>query len=280
MTGPFEEPRPHPTLGANYGVRHAASARHARLVALALSAVSCGRAALGPELGETVVPPPVTPTQVVPEKQPTRHAQQAIVEQAASAVWRLRRQPRFASMAPLLSQARAVAIFPRLIKISLVFGGEGGHGVVVAKGSDGSWSLPAFYSLGAPSVGLQAGVQATTVLLFIMNDNTLDEMLYSSLTLGASTSATLGQIGEGGPTEPELLSKNVFALADTGGAFAGISFDGYVIMASQEHNDAYYGEGATPRGILIDRSHRRPEAIVLLRALESDAIGPEVDEPD
>lgn len=272
-------PRPNHPVGASFGVRRAASACHACLVALAMSAVSCGRAALGPELGETVVPPPVMPTQVVPENPPTGQAQQAIVEQAADAVWHLRRQPRFASMGPLLSQARAVAVFPRLIKVSLLFGGEGGEGVVVAKETDGSWSLPAFYSFGAPSVGLQAGVQATTVLLFIMDDVTVEQMLYSSLTLGTSTGATLGQVAEGGLTEPEPLGKNVFALADTGGAFAGISFDGYVIMASQEHNDAYYGAGSTPRGILFGRRHRRPEAIVLLRALESDTIGPEVDAP-
>jgi len=195
-------------------------------------------------------------------------AQQAIVDRAAEAVTRLRQQPRFSSIEPLLTKARAVVIFPRLLKASLVFGGEGGNGVVLVKRPDGSWSGPAFYSLAAPSVGLQAGVQATTVLLFIMNDLTLERMLHSSLTLGASTSATLGQVGERDLTETEIVSRDIFELAESGGAFAGVSYEGYLITARQKHNEAYYGAGAAPRAILMDAKYSRSEADGLKRALE------------
>lgn len=238
-------------------------------VVWAIGTLACGPPCLTPDQHGTVVPP--SPAAPVPAQQPSGRAQQAIVEEAATAVSQLSRQPRFASIGRLLEHARAVAIFPQLIKASLVFGGEGGTGVLVVKGSDGSWSLPAFYSLGAPSIGLQAGVQATTVLLFIMDDITVERMLYSSLTLGVSTSATIGQVGERDLADAELLSKNIFELSEASGAFAGVSFDGYVITVRQKHNDAYYGAGSTPQGILFKRTHRRPEAIVLLRALESAA---------
>jgi lipid-binding SYLF domain-containing protein len=183
------------------------------------------------------------------------------------AVSELKRQPRFSSVEPLLAKARAVAIFPRLLKVSLLFGGEGGNGVVLVKRADGSWNGPAFYSLAAPSVGLQVGVRATTVMLFIMNDLTVERMLQSSLTLGASTSATLGQVGERDLTETELLTKDILELAESGGAFAGVSYEGYLITARQKHNEAYYGSGANPRGILLDTTYARSEADVLRNAL-------------
>jgi len=238
------------------------------LFAVAFHTLACGPAALVPE--QTGIAVPLTASFAPPE-QPLGGAQQAIVERAADAVSRLTARPKFSAVARLLEKARAVAIFPELSKTSLVFGGEGGNGVVVAKGYDDSWSYPAFYALGAPSAGLQTGVQSTTLLLFIMDEKTVERMLYSSLTLGANTSATLGHVGERGLTETELRSKNIFELAEAGGAFAGVSFDGYVITARQEHNSAYYGAGATPESILFDRSSRRPEALVLLRALSSGA---------
>lgn len=158
-------------------------------------------------------------------------------------------------------------IFPRLVKASLILGGEGGNGVLVAKGSDGSWSNPAFYTLGAPSVGLQLGYQEAMVVLFLMEDSVLQRALHSDVTLGASTSFALGDAGAAGQSEHEILAKPIYQLVEARGAFVGASLDGYVISARNKHNQAYYGEPATPHGILIERKHSRPEAQVLLRAL-------------
>jgi lipid-binding SYLF domain-containing protein len=179
----------------------------------------------------------------------------------------MRDNPAFAGMERLLEHARGVMIFPRLVKASFIVGGEGGNGVLVARGVDGSFSNPAFYSLGAPSVGLQVGYQEATVILFIMDDRVLEHALHSDFTLGGTTSITLGHLGEGGESEREAFSKPVYQVVDVAGAFAGISLDGYVIGLRNKHNYAYYGAPATPRAILIERTHSRPEAEVLLRAL-------------
>lgn len=203
---------------------------------------------------------------VAPEP-PAQSAQQRIVKRASDAVYRLREQPRFQVVDELLAHCRAVLIFPRLIKASLVFGGEGGNGVLVSKNETGQWSAPAFYSLGAPSVGLQVGFREATVLLFVMNDLTLQRMVESSLTLGATTSITLGRAGERGLTEAEMLSKDVYEVAEAGGAFIGFSVEGYVIAARDKHNAAYYGAPVAPRDILFERRVTRPEAEVLHRAI-------------
>jgi SH3 domain-containing YSC84-like protein 1 len=194
-------------------------------------------------------------------------AQQAIVERSAAAFTRLRESSGAAKVDVFVERARGIMIFPRLVKASLILGGEGGNGVLLAKADDGSWSNPAFYSLGAPSIGLQIGYQEATVVLFLMEDSVVQRALEADVTLGANTSVALGHVAETGGTQGELLSKPIYQLIEARGAFVGASLDGYVISARNKHNQAYYGGPATPRSILIDRSQHRPEADVLLRAL-------------
>jgi lipid-binding SYLF domain-containing protein len=204
-----------------------------------------------------------------PRPAPIGAPEQAIVERSAEAFERLRKNPRFAKMDFYLQRARAVLIFPRLVKASLIFGGEGGNGVLVARQADGSWSAPAFYSLGSPSVGFQIGYQQATVVLFIMDQPTLEQALRSSVSLGAKAGVTLGEIEEPVGTKGEVMTANIYQVVDADGVFAGISLDGYVIGARARHNLEYYGKSVTPRQILIDGSVRRPESAVLDQALAS-----------
>lgn len=198
-------------------------------------------------------------------------AQQAIVESAAAAFLRMRQNPEFSEMDRYLARARGVMIFPRLVKASFILGGEGGNGVFVARAPDGSWSDPAFYSLGAPSVGLQIGYQEASVVLFFMTDAAVEQALRADFALGASQGVALGRVGERGDTQSEVFSKPIYQMVEAGGVFAGLSLDGYVIGARSKHNVAYYGEGATPHGILIQRAFRNPHAEVLRRALQPSA---------
>ena len=216
---------------------------------------------------------PSTPEPNHADDSETGAAQQAIVERAGAAFARMRQNPRFASMGPFLERARAVMVFPRLIKASLIVGGEGGNGVMVTRKADGTWSDPAFYSLGAPSVGLQIGYQEATVVLFFMEQQAVEQALQAEFTLGTSSGAAIGEVGEYGSKEGEILSKPIYQVVEAGGAFAGISLDGYVISARNKHNQAYYGEPATPRAILVDHSIHRADAAVLKQALATKPAG-------
>jgi SH3 domain-containing YSC84-like protein 1 len=178
--------------------------------------------------------------------------EQELLERSAAAFAELRRNPRFSRIDLALERARAVLIFPRLVKASLIIGGEGGNGVLVARRADGSWSDPAFYSLGSPSVGLQVGYQEAAVALFIMDDATLDRALHSSVVLGGKAGATLGDLDDLDRTRADVLSANIYQVVDAQGAFAGVSLDGYVIGARGERNRSYYGRPVTPREILLD----------------------------
>ncbi len=71
-----------------------------------------------------------------------------------------------------IKTAQAVMIFPSVLKGSFIIGAEGGNGVLLTKDANGEWSYPAFYTLGAGSIGLQAGFQDAEAVFVI---NTLNE---------------------------------------------------------------------------------------------------------
>ena len=68
----------------------------------------------------------------------------------------------------LLADAQGVAIIPGVIKVGFIAGIRRGHGVVMVRGPEGAWGLPQFVTLTGGSVGWQAGVQGTDVVLVFM----------------------------------------------------------------------------------------------------------------
>jgi SH3 domain-containing YSC84-like protein 1 len=219
--------------------------------ALVLGAVACSHSSH----------PPASPTA---EK---RTPQQEIVDASAAALSHMRQNNRFASMEADLGRARGVMIFPHIRKASLLVGGGGGNGVLVARGADGTWSDPAFYSIGAPSVGVQIGYQEATVVLLIMNDETLKKVMHSDFTLGANAGGGVGHASEHGAVTGEAVARDIEQFAEAGGAFVGISLDGYVTSYRDKHNMAYYGAAVSPSEILLERSAHEAEAQVLRQAL-------------
>src|SRR3546814_19782269 len=77
-----------------------------------------------------------------------------------------------------ISRAKGVFIVPQLLKASFIIGGEGGSGVLLAKTQTG-WSEPAIYTMGAGSIGLQIGGEASEVMLLLMSDKAVEAILRS-----------------------------------------------------------------------------------------------------
>lgn len=196
-------------------------------------------------------------------------AEQRIVDRSAAALAKMRADSDFRLLDTHLPKARGVLIFPRVIKAALVFGGEGGNGVLVARGADGSWGPPAFYSIGAGSVGLQLGYQEASVVLLLMNDSTLLSVIDGGLKLGADASIAAGTVGESGQSRSASVSADVIQFADVGGVFAGVSLDGAVIEERNSFNQRYYGPEATPHGIVLQRRFGAAGADAIHQALGS-----------
>lgn len=193
--------------------------------------------------------------------------QQQIVDRAALAVDRMRASGQFPALEDLLRRSRGVMVFPRLIKAGLLVGGEGGNGVLLSKDAQGRWSGPAFYSLGAGSLGAQIGYQEAAVLLFFMTDAALLGAIDSGVTLGTDTSVAAGTMGDAGEARGKSAAKDILQLVDVGGIFAGVSLDGTVVGSRQEFNRAYYGGDATTFGVVVERRFDAPGAARLHAAL-------------
>src|SRR3546814_373780 len=150
----------------------------------------------------------------------------------------------------LMRRAKAVVIFPSVLKGAFFFGAEGGSGVLLARGGGGQWSYPAFYTMGSASFGLQIGGQAAEMMLIIMTDKGLNAVLNSKVKLGGDIAAAMGPVGVGAEAATTAnLGADIYTYSVNEGAFLGASVAGAVIYPRAEWTHAYYGDpGATAPG--------------------------------
>lgn len=131
--------------------------------------------------------------------------------------------------ATLLADAQGVAVIPKVIKVGLVAGFRGGHGVVIAKDKDGNWGDPVFVDLAGASVGFQAGVESTDVVLVFRRRESLDRILAGKgkLTLGADAAVAAGPVGRQAAAATDAkLEAEIVSYSRNRGLFAGVSLDG------------------------------------------------------
>ena len=117
--------------------------------------------------------------------------------------------------------ARAILVFPRIVKAGLVVGGQSGEGVLFVNGEP-----VGYYRISAASVGLQAGGQTFGYALFLMNDTAVNSLGLKAFffTLKLEKCATVADlkplagayreaIAKGsGDAEAEVLSQRLQAL--------------------------------------------------------------------
>lgn len=194
--------------------------------------------------------------------------QERLVSNAAATVERLRSDDSFAQLAPMFARAKAVLIVPSLVKAGFILGGEYGTGVLLVRRDDGSWSDPAFYTLGAGSLGLQAGIQNSEVLFTIMTDQALAALLGSAVKFGTDVGVAFLAIGGGWEASTTVnLGADIYAFSHAVGLFGGGSLEGAVVKARTTWNAAYYGNAASADDILLRRAAAHPQAKVLRDAL-------------
>ncbi len=154
----------------------------------------------------------------------------------------------------LLKRARAVVIFPQVLKGAFIVGASGGNGVALARDAENRWSSPAFYTLGEASFGFQAGGEASEVLLVALTDRGLRALQSTSAKLGADVGLAAGPVGLGAAAATENLSADIVSYVRNKGLYAGASLSGAVLAVRDGLNQSYYGRAATPTDILISHA--------------------------
>ena len=193
--------------------------------------------------------------------------QQELVDSSAVAVKIMRSNPDNRSLNYLLKHAKGVMIFPGIIKAGFLLAGEAGKGIMAAKDEDGSWSSPVFYNITGGSLGIQIGLQRSSVILVFMNDRVLNSAIDSGLTLGVDAAITAGSSSFNITASTKTIYSDIYCFASIEGVYAGIAMNGCVITINKSSNQAYYNSDADPREILLDRELDNPESNILKIAL-------------
>ena len=194
---------------------------------------------------------------------------QAIVDKARGSLRGFVADKDYAALPAMLRQARAVVIFPQVLKAGFFLGGSGGTGVLLVRDAKtGDFGQPAFYTMGSVSFGLQFGGSAAEVVMLVNTQQALDSMLTNKLKLGGEA---LVAAGPRGAAAGATVSADIVSFARAKGAFLGMSVEGSVLDVRQSLNQAYYGKPVTPSDILISRSVSNKGSASLRAALKAAA---------
>jgi lipid-binding SYLF domain-containing protein len=120
-------------------------------------------------------------------------------------------------------QAKAILVFPEIIKAGFLVGGQGGDGALFERGK-----VVGFYRTAAGSFGLQAGGQKFSYAMFLMNQKAVD-YLKSSDGWSIGTGPTVVVVDEGAAKAltTTTMRKDVYAVVyGQEGLMAGISLEG------------------------------------------------------
>jgi SH3 domain-containing YSC84-like protein 1 len=150
----------------------------------------------------------------------------------------------------LLTRAKAIAVFPQVIKVALTFGGEGGRGVV-SRHVGAAWGSPVFLRAGGGSVGLQIGASSTDFFLLLMNDESIDGLMKDKFELGGEAGIAAGPVGRNaGAATDALMHAEILSYSRSRGLFAGVNVKGIVLKPEDDLNVAVYKQ--TARELLGD----------------------------
>ena len=130
----------------------------------------------------------------------------------------------------LLKKAKGVFISPQVLRGAFVIGVSGGSGVLAVRDEKtNAWHGPAFYTMGEASFGLQAGGDASEVVLLLMTDRGVKAMLSTSVKLGADVSVAAGPVGAGAEASTANISVDILSFTRAKGLYGGVSLEGAVV---------------------------------------------------
>jgi lipid-binding SYLF domain-containing protein len=126
----------------------------------------------------------------------------------------------------LVSRARGILVFPRVLQAGFVVGAEYGEGALRAGGTTAG-----YYSLVSGSFGFQAGAQSKAVIFLFMTDDSLNAFRSrQGWSAGGDASVALLKMGANGAVDTTTATKPVQVIVMTNaGLMANLSLQGMKI---------------------------------------------------
>ncbi|MCW3474671.1 lipid-binding SYLF domain-containing protein [Limobrevibacterium gyesilva] len=121
------------------------------------------------------------------------------------------------------TRAKAILVFPKIIKAGLLIGGQGGDGALMVHGR-----TVGYYNISAASFGLQAGAQTFSYALFFMTDAALKYLTDSEgWAIGSGPSVVVLDKGAAASMTSTTLTQDVYAIPfGQEGLMAGFGLEG------------------------------------------------------
>lgn len=127
-------------------------------------------------------------------------------------------------VAKMLGQkAKAVLVFPSILKAGLIVGGQGGNGALLVDGK-----VVGYYNIAAASYGLQAGVQEFGYAMFLMTDSARSYLDKSDgWEVGVGPTVVVVDAGAAKSLTTTTAKKDVYAfIFSQKGLMAGLGIQG------------------------------------------------------
>jgi lipid-binding SYLF domain-containing protein len=195
--------------------------------------------------------------------------QQTAVKHVSDAVGVVQTMSNETGMPALLGRARGAFIVPTYGRAALGVGGAGGAGVLMTRRADGTWGNPAFFDIGALSIGLQAGAEGGPLAFLLLNQKAVDSFRNrNNFSLSADAGLTVvnfARMAQGSTAGDVVVwsgSKGLFGNAAT----VGVNDVRY----NQRLTEAYYGKPMTAMQVL-DSTTINTQADALRKVLGSPA---------
>ncbi len=178
---------------------------------------------------------------VVPAWAQAPYRETVIVEDSRAVLKEIMAIPASEIPASLLHNAQGIVIIPDLVKGGFVLGVRHGRGIAMVRDDRGAWRPPCFVTLTGGSVGWQAGLQVTDIVLVFKTRGSVHNLLNGKFTLGADAAAAAGPVGReaSAATDAQLMAE-IFTWSRSRGLFAGVSLDGSALNIDQSANTAFY----------------------------------------
>lgn len=155
----------------------------------------------------------------------------------------------------LLQRAECVGVFPDVTKAAFVVGGEFGKGLITCRERSGSMGAPAFFRIGAGSVGWQIGANEADLVLLVMNDDGVGHLLQDHVALGGEVSAVAGPVGRTAQAATDAqMHAQILSWSRSRGLFLGASLEGAVIAQDKDTNESFYGKPVSAKELLVDHA--------------------------
>ena len=168
----------------------------------------------------------------------------------------------------IMGAARAIYIAPEIKSGSLIIGYEGGGGVLLRRHGE-EWSDPAFLDVSRLSVGLQAGVRESDLLLLVMTDRAIDDFISGVSKVSGSGGFALGDLGvQGSAAGGASGGLEILVLGTSRGLALGSGIERMTMSNDRSENEKAYGGGVRVDQVLAAPGSRLAAAADLRSTLK------------